>query len=157
MGHEEPVTPLTLKDIFNPDMNVTREKVFELSISHWNSNVHMIRKSLGFRHVGPDTARRPKFQSEAVSKLYDEIHQLAIDELPVESLDALRQAWKDGTIIREEIRKLISTYRKDIWDLAPDRRDLAQNPRSPLKVVSEGEDEFYPVNLFPQIETHREL
>jgi hypothetical protein len=144
-------------DVFDID-NVTRDNIFRFSLKSRKSIIHLIRRSLGFRHKGSATAKLPSFFSKDVEKLHKEIAELAKEHLPVESLKDLYDAWKEGVLLKDELCQLMYSYGKRIWGQPMDRRDIQRNPNSPL-VVTTGpqDDEYYPVNLFFELESHRNL
>ena len=130
----------------------TRQLVFEKSVSQsWALYNRHIRRALGFRETSTSVKGRPKFASDHVTHLYDELDNLARN-FPNHSLDKIKRAWKQQ-IYTEEVEHLLDQYGEKIWGDSLESREPT-NPNSQLLTATDGSDAG---DLFYQFERHRKL
>jgi hypothetical protein len=101
----------SLVDALTPGIT-SRQRIFDANLRSYPSN-KPIRRALGLREVGRSEATLPKFACPEVRRLYQRIDRIAVDRLPVYSIDALHQAWHAGTY-KDEIREVAVAFSK-IW------------------------------------------
>lgn len=128
----------------------SRALIFEANLDQMAPANKPVRQALGLREL---TIRRPNFVSVEAQLLYEDINHLATKRLPVNSRDALHQAWHAGTF-KKDIEGILAKY-SNIWSECQPNRDIALNPDSHLYVA--GEVEYYTTDLFPELRKHHEL
>ncbi|KAF1978646.1 hypothetical protein BU23DRAFT_550051 [Bimuria novae-zelandiae CBS 107.79] len=132
----------------------TRQLIYEESICAYPPpyNRH-IRRNLGFREIQSGTKGRPVFASKKVQELYNILDEMARNDLPNHSIEALKHAWLQR-VFTKQCEDLTKNFGEAIWGDSLEKRRKSSNPNSQLLTMDEDEapgDLYY---LYPR---HREF